>query len=111
MGIDDIYNKPAGAGNEEEDELDNIVTLYDEDGNELEFEVLDLIELEDENYVVLLPTDYDEAADGEVAILRLESVSEDEEAFVSIEDEEILNKVFEIFKENNKDEFDFVDDD
>ena len=33
----------------------------------------------------------------------------DEESYVSIEDEEILNKVFEIFKEKFKDDFDFVD--
>ena len=33
----------------------------------------------------------------------------EEESYVSIEDEEILNKVFEIFKEKFKDDFDFVD--
>ena len=33
----------------------------------------------------------------------------EEESYVGVEDEEILNKVFEIFKEKFKDEFDFVD--
>ena len=41
--------------NFEGEELDNIITLNDEDGNEVKFEFLDLIELEDEQYVVLLP--------------------------------------------------------
>ena len=41
--------------NFEGEELDNIVILNDEDGNEVKFEFLDLIELDDEEYVVLLP--------------------------------------------------------
>ena len=41
--------------NYEGEELDNIVILNDEDGNEVKFEFLDLVELDDEEYVVLLP--------------------------------------------------------
>lgn len=98
--------------NYEGEELDNIVQLYDEEGNELNFEFLDLVELDDEQYVVLLPiTEEGEEEEGEVVILKLEDSEEDEEkeSYVSIEDEEILNKVFEIFKEKFKDDFDFVD--
>ena len=93
------------------EELDNIITLNDEDGNEVKFEFLDLIEYNDEEYVVLLPMDSEEDDDGEVVILRLEDTDEDaeEESYVSVEDEDILNKVFEIFKERFKDDFDFVD--
>lgn len=91
------------------DELDNIIVLNDEDGNEAEFEFLDLIEYEGEEYVVLLPVEESEDA-GEVVILKLEDTeSEDEESYVSVDDEEILNKVFEIFKEKFKDDFNFVD--
>ena len=72
------------------EELDNIVILNDENGEEVKFEFLDVVELDDEEYVVLLP------------------VSE-EESYIGVEDEEILNKVFEIFKEKFKDDFDFVD--
>ena len=39
----------------ENEELDNIIVLNDEDGKEVEFEFLDLVELDDEEYVVLLP--------------------------------------------------------
>lgn len=46
---------------------------------------------------------------GEVVILKVESTSEDEESYVSVEDEEVLNNVFEIFKEKFKDEFNFTD--
>lgn len=94
------------------EELDNIVILNDEQGNEVKFEFLDLVELDNEEYVVLLPvTEEGEEDEGEVVILKIEDTDEEseEESYVSIEDEEILNKVFEIFKEKFKDDFDFVD--
>ena len=95
------------------EELDNIIVLNDEEGNETEFEFLDLIELDDEEYVVLLPvTEEGEEEEGEVVILKVEDTDDedsDEESYVSIEDEDILNRVFEIFKEKFKDDFDFVD--
>lgn len=91
------------------EELDNIIVLNDEEGNEVEFEFLDLIEYEGEEYVVLLPVEESEDA-GEVVILKLEDTeSEDEESYVSVDDEDVLNKVFEIFKEKFKDDFNFVD--
>ena len=96
----------------EGEDLDNIVILNDEDGNEVEFEFLDLVELDDEEYVILLPViDDGVEEEGEVVILKVEDTDEDseEESYVSVEDEEILNKVFEIFKERFKDDFDIVD--
>lgn len=99
--------------NFEGEELDNIVILNDEEGNEVKFEFLDLVELDDEEYVVLLPiTDEGEEDEGEVVILKVEDNDDEEseeESYVSVDDEETLNKVFEIFKEKFKDDFDFVD--
>ena len=96
--------------NIEGEEGDNIVILNDEEGNEVQFEFLDLIEYNEEEYVILLPVE-DEISEepGEVVILKVESTSEDEESYVSVEDEEVLNNVFEIFKEKFKDEFNFTD--
>ena len=98
------------------EDLDNIVILNDEDGNEVRFEFLDLIELNNEEYVVLLPVveegeEEEEEEEGEVVILKVEDTDEDsdEESYVSVEDEDVLNEVFEIFKERFKDDFDFVD--
>ena len=98
--------------NYEGEDLDNIVILNDEEGNEVKFEFLDLVTLDDEEYVVLLPVvEEGEEEEGEVVILKVEDTDEesDEESYVSVEDEEILNQVFEIFKEKFKDDFDFVD--
>ena len=91
------------------EELDNIIILNDEEGNEVKFEFLDLIELDGEEFVVLLPTE-DEEDNEEVVILKVEDTeSEDEESYVSVDDEDILSEVFDIFKEKFKDDFDFVD--
>lgn len=99
--------------NYEGEDLDNIVILNDEDGNEVKFEFLDLVELDEEEYVVLLPvTDEGEEDEGEVVILKIEDNDDEEseeESYVSVDDEDTLNKVFEIFKEKFKDDFDFVD--
>ena len=107
MNNDVENNVPNG---QEGEELDNIIVLNDENGEEIEFEFLDLIEYEGEEYVVLLPNDEDEEEPGEVVILKLEDTdSEDEESYVSVEDEEVLKNVFEIFKNKFKDEFNFMD--
>lgn len=93
-----------------EEELDNIIVLNDENGEEVPFEFLDLIELDGEEYVVLLPVEEDGEDAGEVVILKVEDTeSEEEESYVSVEDEEVLNRVFVMFKEKFKDEFNFID--
>lgn len=90
-----------------EEEL-NIITLTDEDGTDKDFEFLDLIDLDDKEYVVLLPVE-NEDEDGEVIILEVHPLDEENEEYLSIEDATTLNKVFEIFKERFKDDFNFVD--
>ena len=95
---EDLNNIPEG------EELDNIIILNDESGNEVEFEFLDLIEFEGEEYVVLLPVEGEDDEEGEVVILKVEDTeSEEEESYGSVDDEETLNKVFEIFKDKFKD--------
>ncbi len=84
-------------------EMDNIIILTDGDGKDIEFELLDVIELEEVKYVVVLPTE--ETEDDEVVILRMN----EDESFVGVEDSDVLAEVFEIFKERNGDLFDFVD--
>ncbi len=93
-------------GLEDFDELDNKIILNDEDGNEVEFEFLDVVELDDKEYVILLPVA--EAEKGEVVIFRIEGEG-DEESYVSLEDEAEAERVFEAFKEKTKDDFDFAD--
>lgn len=91
------------------EDFDNTIILNDENGNEARFEFLDLIEYNGGEYVVLLPEEDSEGGD-EVVILGIdECEDEDMEAYVSVDDPETLQAVFEIFKEKFKDEFNFVD--
>jgi len=82
---------------------ESIVVLSDDMGNEVEFQVLDVIELDETDYVVLLPLEPDEETEGNVVILQVETIDDDsgEETFVGIDDEETINAVFEIFKKEN----------
>ena len=96
------------------EELDNVIVLNNENGDEVKFEFLDLIELDNEQYVVLLPmAEEDEEDEGEVVILKVEDTDEDsdEESYVSVEDEEELMKVFNIFKDKFRDGVNFVAED
>jgi len=91
-------------------ENENIIVLTDEDGVDVEFEFCASVMYEGNEYVVLLPTEDD---DGEVVILQVmedENADEDDEAtYVGVEDDEVLQAVFELFKEQAGDEFDFED--
>lgn len=95
-----------------EDEMDNIIVLLDEDGQEIEFEHLDSILYQGDTYLVLLPvvSDYDEEND-QVAIFKAERDENGEDTLVVVEDEDVLDAVFEEFKIHSDGEFEFVEDD
>lgn len=97
----DFFGEEENALNNEED----LFILNDEDGNEIKFEFLDLIELEDENYVVLYPIENDSE---EVVILRVQETEGDQDEYLSV-DEKTLQTVYAIFKEKFKDVYDFQD--
>ena len=82
------------------EEETSILTLTDENGEEVEFEYLDCIEYQGKEYLVLMPAD--ELAT-EIVILEVEPVDEENENYLSVQDEAILNAVYGIFKEKYKD--------
>ena len=89
----------------EEEEVSTL-TLTDENGEEMEFEYLDCIEYEGKEYLVLIPAE--EGAE-ELVILEVEPVDEENENYLAVEDEAVLNAVYEIFKERYKDVLTFED--
>ena len=103
---DNMNNNDEFEGMEDFDELDNKIILNDEDGNEVEFEYLDAVEMDGKEYIVLLPVE--EQENGEVVIFRVEGEGENE-TYVGLDDEEEAEKVFNLFKEKAKDDFDFAD--
>ncbi len=88
------------------EERDDLVVLIDENGEEVEFEYLDTIELNEKEYVILMPANAEDEQETEVVILKIEH-GEEGDSFVSIEDEDELNEVFEEFKLRMEDEYDF----
>ena len=90
---------------EEEEEV-SILTLTDENGEETDFEYLDCIEYEGREYLVLMPT---EEPDTQIVILEVEPVDEENENYLSVQDEAILDAVYGIFKARYKDVLTFED--
>ena len=89
-----------------QEEEASTLTLTDENGVDTEFEYLDCIEYQGKEYLALLPVEEDS---NEVVILEIEPVDEENENYLSVEDEAILQAVYEIFKENYKDILTFED--
>ena len=86
--------------------IDTVVYLTDEeDGTEYVFECLDTVEYEDNEYAVMLPLD--DADDGYVLVMQIEYNEEEAEFCVIVEDEVIVDAVFDLFKEQNADLFEF----
>ncbi len=82
------------------EEETSILTLTDENGQDVDFEYLDCIVYQEKEYLVLMPAD--EAAT-EIVILEVEPVDEETENYVSVNDEAVLNAVYAIFKDKYKD--------
>ena len=78
----------------------SILTLTDENGAEINFEYLDCIEYQGKEYLVLMPCDDNSA---EIVILEVEPVDEENENYLSVQNEDILNAVYQIFKEKYED--------
>lgn len=93
----------------------DIINLLDEEGNEHEFEIIDAVECDDQQYLALVPV-FDDAEDslddsGELVILRVSDDEDDggEQFLEAIEDEAEYTKVADLFMDRLKDEFDFAD--
>lgn len=89
------------------EEMENegaLITLTDDEGNEIEFEFLDVVEYDGEEYIVLIENDED--AD-EVVILKINALDEENEEYVSIDDEDVLQTVFNIFKKKYEGDINF----
>ena len=89
-----------------QEEESNIISLIDENGAEVDFEYMDCIEYEGKEYLALLPV---EEEDNSVVILEVEPVDDDNENYISVDDEATLQAVYGIFKERFKDVLTFED--
>ena len=85
-----------------DDELDFTVKITDTDGITAEYEFLDIVNYQDTEYAVLDPMD----GEGYVDIFRIVYIN-GKEHYRRETDGDILERVFDIFRIKNEDEFDF----
>jgi len=84
----------------------DLITISDESGNDFVLEHVDTIECDGTFYMAFLPTDLDEE-DEDYGLIILKVVAEDEEdTLVIVEDEKLLDELFEKFMERNLDDDD-----
>ena len=84
----------------------NIIILEDENGCEVEFEVIDVFEFEDVTYFALLEVLPEEMENDEVLIMQVNGdIDSDDAELVMVEDEARLERAFNEFlrrdEENN----------
>ena len=89
-----------------QEEESSLLTLTDENGVETEFEYLDCITYNEVEYLVLIPA---EEGANEIVILEVQPVDEENENYIAVEDEAVLDAVYDIFKERFKDVLTFED--
>lgn len=79
------------------------ILLNDEEGNEIEFDVLTKLDIEDKEYVIVTPTGEE---DIDAIALRIDKDSEGNDILVTIEDDEefeMISEAYEtIFSEENQ---------
>ncbi len=91
------------------EDSDDIIILNDEDGNECRFQFLDMIDYKGREFIVLLSEEEAAKEESDVDILEVVSVpgNPELENYLPVDDDDIIDAVFDIFAANNKDTLDF----
>ena len=78
------------------------VVLTDEDGNDVEFQHIDTVEVNGETYMAFIPAELSVEEEAEVVILKV--IEENgEEILASVDDEEEADRIFDIVMERGED--------
>lgn len=89
-------------GSELPDDISPIVTLTDENGNDVRFEIVDVVTLEDEReFLIVAEAERENEDDVEVTILEIKEV-DGEEVYDTVTDEQLGKKVFDEFIKNQE---------
>ena len=87
-------------------DINKVIVLEDEFGNEMEIEYIDSAEVGGKKYAMFLPLEND---DDEVIIMQYDNVSEDYDSFIPVEDMKICEKVYQVLREKYKSQLDELD--
>lgn len=86
----------------------NVINLLDEDGEEKEFNVITKLDIEDKEYVIVVPSEESEDDESEAIALRIDKDSEGNDVLVVVEDDdefELVNEAYEtLFFEDETEE-------
>ena len=90
---------------DDESEDGRFLTLTDDSGEDISFEVIDEFPYNGKNYVVLIP--FEDLEDEVVILEAIYAENPEDNEYISVEDEELVKEAFEEFKNRNADEYDF----
>lgn len=87
------------------DFANDIVELRDEEDNAVRFEHITTVEFKGEEYAILSPIDQIEGIEEDEVVIMHIRVEEDEDIYEAVEDEAVLDDVFNVFlKQMDEDE-------
>lgn len=86
-----------------------VVEMVDEDGNSQDFQLVYVTTIEERQFAVLFPVEDEEEEEDDEATEAVIMEMVDDETFQSVDDDELLEKVFDQFRRDNSERFDFVD--
>ena len=75
----------------------NLVSLYDEDGNQYEFELLDYVDYEDKLYAVMIPSELTDVDDDQVCVIMETYFEGNEPNFLFVDDADLAQKILDKF--------------
>ncbi|MGM9669942.1 MAG: DUF1292 domain-containing protein [Faecousia sp.] len=100
------FDFSKGCENEEPAEESSIIRLTDEDGSEVLFDLVDVVEYQGREYMILLPP---EEESSQITILEILPRDDGTESYLTVVDDRLLGAVYAVFREKNKDILTFVD--
>ena len=87
-------------------DIDKVVVLSDDMGNEVEIEYIDSVSLDGRDYAMFMPLEND---DDEVIIMQYDNVSKDYDSFIPVTDTKIMQAVYDLLRDKYKDELEKLD--
>ncbi|MCR5782548.1 MAG: DUF1292 domain-containing protein [Clostridia bacterium] len=90
----------------EDNEFGQEIELTADDGTVQKFELLDVIDYQENTYAVLLPIPEDEEEEVCFIVLQLEEIDDEYDNYLNVDDDDIVQAVFRIFTDKNPDFFD-----
>ncbi|MBR1811265.1 MAG: DUF1292 domain-containing protein [Clostridia bacterium] len=88
-------------------DVDEIIELSDEAGNVIAFELLDIVDYEGTEYAILFPCDDPESEEVVITVLTDDPDNPEQELYLPVEDEALLNRVFDYFKQVDAEYYNF----